>query len=114
MLLEEIVEEKMSETHSKILEGTVLKISDNGKEIRQVYQEYKHKGREVLYSLTSTPEEFIVENIPYKIVKRLFGIGGGTQEVVSQNVGKVIIGGKELNNIEIEFGDIHAELGING
>ena len=48
------------------------------------------------------------------IVKRLFGIGGGTQEVVSQNVGKVIIGGKELNNIEIEFGDIHAELGING
>ena len=104
----------MSETHSKILEGTVLKISDNGKEIRQVYQEYKHKGREVLYSLTSTPEEFIVENIPYKIVKRLFGIGGGTQEVVSQNVGKVIIDGKELNNIEIEFGDIHAELGING
>jgi len=49
------------------------------------------------------------------IVKRIFGIGGGTQEVVvSQNVGKVIIGGKELNNIEIEFGDIHAELGING
>ena len=48
------------------------------------------------------------------IVKRLFGIGGGTQEVVSQNVGKVIIGGKELNDIEIEFGDIQAELGING
>jgi len=48
------------------------------------------------------------------IVKRLFGIGGGTQEVVSQRVGKVIIGGQELNNIEIEFGDIHAELGING
>jgi len=39
VLLGEIVEEKMSETQSKILEGTVLKISDNGKEIRQVYQE---------------------------------------------------------------------------
>ncbi|MFH1096631.1 MAG: hypothetical protein ABH886_11320 [Candidatus Desantisbacteria bacterium] len=39
-------------------------------------------------------------------VKRLFGIGGGTQEVVFQNVGKVIIGSKELNDIEIEFGDI--------
>ena len=49
VLLGEIVEEKMSETQSKILEGTVLKISDNGKEIREVYQEYKHKGREVLY-----------------------------------------------------------------
>jgi len=50
LLLGEIVEEKMSETQSKILEGTVLKISDNGKEIRQVYQEYKHKGREVIFS----------------------------------------------------------------
>jgi len=47
-------------------------------------------------------------------VKRLFGIGGGTQEVVSQNVEKVIIGGRELSNIEIEFGDIQTELGING
>ncbi|MFH1561803.1 MAG: hypothetical protein ABIF11_00075 [Nitrospirota bacterium] len=47
-------------------------------------------------------------------VKRLFGIGGGTQEVISQNVGKVIIGGRELNDIEIEFGDIQAELGSNG
>jgi len=70
VLLGEIVEEKMSETQSKILEGTVLKISDNGKEIREVYQEYKHKGSEVLYSLPSTPEEFIVENIPYKGIMR--------------------------------------------
>ncbi|MBU1345270.1 MAG: hypothetical protein KKD66_26970 [Proteobacteria bacterium] len=66
VLIGEIVEEKMSETQSRILEGTVLKISDNGKEIRQVYQQYKHKGKEVLYSLPLTPEEFIVENIPYK------------------------------------------------
>ena len=66
VLLGEIVEEKMSATQSKILAGTVLKISDNGKEIRKVYQEYKQKGLEVLYSLPSTLEEFIVENIPYK------------------------------------------------
>ncbi|MFH1963729.1 MAG: hypothetical protein ABIJ30_12820 [bacterium] len=70
VLIGEIVEEKMSETQSKILEGTVLKISDNGKEIRQVYQQYKHKGKEVLYSLPLTPEEFIVENIPYKGIIR--------------------------------------------
>jgi len=70
VLIGEIVEEKMSETQSRILEGTVLKISDNGKEIRQVYQQYKHKGKEVLYSLPLTPEEFIVENIPYKGIIR--------------------------------------------
>lgn len=35
-----------------------------------IYQQYKHKGREVLYSLPSTPEEFIVENIPYKGIIR--------------------------------------------
>lgn len=70
VLIGEIVEEKMSETQSKILEGTVLRISDNGKEIRRVYQQYKHKGREVLYSLPLTPEEFIVENIPYKGIIR--------------------------------------------
>lgn len=47
-------------------------------------------------------------------VKRLLGIWGGTQEVISQNVEKVTIDNKELNDIEIEFGDIQAELGING
>ncbi|MDI6794045.1 MAG: hypothetical protein QME81_14485 [bacterium] len=66
ILIGAIVEEEISETQSKILEGTVLKISDDGKEIRRAYQQYKHKNREVLYSLPSTPEEFIVENIPYK------------------------------------------------
>jgi len=70
VLIGEIVEEKMSETQSRILEGTVLKTSDNGKEIRRVYQQYKHKGKEVLYSLPLTPEEFIVENIPYKGIIR--------------------------------------------
>mgnify|MGYP001571606082 CR=1 FL=1 len=70
ILIGEIVEKKMSETQSKIIGGTILKVSDNGKEIRQVYQEYKHKGKEVLYSLPSTPEEFIVENIPYKGIIR--------------------------------------------
>ncbi|MEW6621443.1 MAG: hypothetical protein AB1422_19275 [bacterium] len=70
VLIGEILEEKISETQSKILEGTVLKISDKGKEIRRVYQQYKHKGKEVLYSLPSTPEEFIVENIPYKGIIR--------------------------------------------
>ncbi len=47
-------------------------------------------------------------------LKRLFGIGGGTQEVIAQRVKKAIIDKIELSDLEIEFGDIKAELGING
>jgi hypothetical protein len=47
-------------------------------------------------------------------IRRLVGIGGGRQEVLSQTADKLIIGGTELTDIEIEFGDIQAELGING
>ena len=47
-------------------------------------------------------------------VKRLVGIGGGTQEVVNQEVEKITIDQISLENVEIEFGDIQADLGING
>lgn len=47
-------------------------------------------------------------------IKRLFGIGGGTHEVVAQKVDKVIIDENALKDIEIEFGGIKSELGING
>lgn len=47
-------------------------------------------------------------------IKRLFGIGGGTQEVVSQTVECFTIDGNTLNGINIEFGDFQEELGING
>ena len=48
------------------------------------------------------------------LVKRLVGIGGGTQEVINQEVNKITIDQISLENIEIEFGDIQADLGING
>lgn len=66
ILIGDIVEEKISETQSKILEGRILRVSDNGKEIREAYQQYKNKGKEVLFSLPTTPEEFIIENAPFK------------------------------------------------
>ena len=47
-------------------------------------------------------------------VKRLVGIGGGTQEVINQEVKKITIDQISLENVEIEFGDIQADLGING
>jgi hypothetical protein len=48
------------------------------------------------------------------LVKRLVGIGGGTQEVISQEVDAVTIGQFLFKNLDIEFGDIQADLGING
>ena len=66
ILIGDLVEEKISETQSKIIEGKILKISDDGKEIREAYQQYKQKGIEVLYSLPATSAEFIVENVPFK------------------------------------------------
>lgn len=66
ILIGDLVEEKISETQSKIIEGKILKVSDDGKEIREAYQQYKQKGIEVLYSLPTTSEELIVENAPFK------------------------------------------------
>lgn len=66
ILIGDIVEERISETKSRILEGRILKVSENGKEIREAYQQYKKRGMNVLYSLPITAEEFIVENVPFK------------------------------------------------
>ena len=63
ILIGDLVEEKISETQSKIIEGKILKVSDDGKEIREAYQQYKQKGIEVLYCLPTTSEEFLVENV---------------------------------------------------
>jgi hypothetical protein len=47
-------------------------------------------------------------------IHRLVGIGGGTQEVLSQRVDEFRIDRQILKDIKIEFGDLHKELGING
>jgi hypothetical protein len=48
------------------------------------------------------------------LIKRLFGIGKGKQEVLCQQVDKVIIEQFELETVEIEFGTIKKSLGIDG
>jgi hypothetical protein len=47
-------------------------------------------------------------------LKRLVGIGGGTQEVINQKIDKIALDHVMLESVEIEFGDIRADLGING
>jgi uncharacterized NAD(P)/FAD-binding protein YdhS len=66
VLLGDIVEEKVSDFKSKIIEGTVIEVFDNGSDIRKAYRERKKRGEKVLYSLPTTSDEFIVENIPFK------------------------------------------------
>ncbi|HHC24120.1 MAG TPA: hypothetical protein ENK58_01710 [Desulfobacterales bacterium] len=66
ILIGNIVEKRISESQSEIIEAKVLEISDNGKEIMRAYRQYKQKGLDVLYSLPATSEEFIVRNVPFK------------------------------------------------
>ena len=47
-------------------------------------------------------------------IRRLYGLGGGLQEVICQRVSKIVIDDTELNDIEIEFGNLKSDFGING
>lgn len=56
-------------------------------------------------------------NFNYKkhaVIRRLTGIGGGTQEVLSQKIDTLILDNYFLHGISIEFGDISGNFGING
>ena len=63
ILIGELVEEKLSDSHSRALAGRVLQVTDNAKDIQQAYRKCQQQGMEVLYALPSTPQDFIVENI---------------------------------------------------
>lgn len=63
ILLADIVEEKITDTKFRILEGRIIKVSDDPKEIRKAYQDYRKKGVNVIYSLPGTPRDFIVEDV---------------------------------------------------
>jgi hypothetical protein len=47
-------------------------------------------------------------------IRRLSGLGGGTQEVICQKIDRFLIDLAELPHIDIEFGDISSDVGING
>ncbi len=66
ILLGDIIEEKISNTRFKIIEGNVIEASDDDKKIRNTYRKYRKKGINVIYSLPSTSSDFIVENVPFK------------------------------------------------
>ncbi len=70
ILIGNVVEEKISETKYRILEGNILRVSEDGKVIRKAYQQHKKKGMNVLFSLPTTPMEFIIEDVPVKGILR--------------------------------------------
>jgi hypothetical protein len=47
-------------------------------------------------------------------IKRLFGIGNGTQEVISQNIDAITFGESIVKNIDVKFGMFDSKLSING
>ena len=48
------------------------------------------------------------------IIRRICGLGGGVQEVVAQAIELIKIGDASFSHVEIEFGDIASQFGING
>jgi len=64
ILIGDVVEEKISGTKYRILEGTILRVSKDGKEIRKAYQQHKKKDMNVLFSLPTTPMDFIILGSP--------------------------------------------------
>lgn len=66
ILMSDLVEEHISEDQSKITARNVIQVSNDGKEIMQAYRHYEQKGLNVLYSLPTTPKEFIVKNVPFR------------------------------------------------
>jgi hypothetical protein len=66
ILLGDVIEEKIQENKYRILEGRILKVSDDGKEIIKLYRKYKKQDSNVLFSLPSTPIDFIIEDISVK------------------------------------------------
>ena len=70
ILIGDIVEENITTTKSKILEGSILEVSDDASKIQFAYRRYKKRGFNVLYSLPSTPQEFIVEDVPFKGIQK--------------------------------------------
>ena len=65
ILLGNLVEEKISDTRCRIVAADVLQVSDDAREIRKAYQRYTQEGKSVIYALPATPEDFIVEDVPF-------------------------------------------------
>jgi hypothetical protein len=70
ILLGDIVEEQITDTKFRILEGRIIQASDDPKEIRKAYQDYKKKGINVIYSLPGTLQDFIVENVLFSGIQK--------------------------------------------
>ncbi len=66
ILLGDLVEEPVAKNKFRIVEGKVLKVSDDPKEIMAAYQQLNKAGQNVLFSLPTTPKDFVIENVPYK------------------------------------------------
>lgn len=66
ILIGDISEKKISDSQSEITGGEILEVSDDGKAIMEAYRLCKKKGMNVLFSLPTTPEKFIITDIPYK------------------------------------------------
>ncbi len=65
ILIDDIVEKDINGSTSRVISGIVIAVTDNLKEIMKLYDHSKKLGKNVLYALPSTPDEFLIENVPF-------------------------------------------------
>ena len=66
ILLGNFEEEEIEKHKYRILGGEVLLVSDDFKEVVKAGRKYKAQGKQVVFSLPSPPEDFIIESIPFR------------------------------------------------
>lgn len=70
ILIDDIVEEDINGSSSRVISGTVIASTDNLKEIMRLYAHSKNMGKNVLYALPDTPDDFVIENVPFMGILR--------------------------------------------
>jgi hypothetical protein len=61
ILLGNIEEKRIREDCFQVMGGDILLVTDDPQMVLKAYKKHKTKGEDVLYSLPSTPDEFMVE-----------------------------------------------------
>ncbi len=61
ILIGDVEEERVSEESFRVVGGKVLMATEEPQRLFKAYKEHKEKGENVLYSLPTTPGDFIVE-----------------------------------------------------
>ena len=65
ILIGDVEEERITDDSFRVIGGNVLMATDEPRQLFNAYKEHKKRGENVIYCLPVTPDEFIVEEMPF-------------------------------------------------